>query len=286
MKKKNTYNINYKKLSKDLLKRNILLVKKHKYDDCDFKCTICNHTWNTSIDSIQRCGCQLCGYKNNSIRNRLSKDKIEKRLKSKNIKLLSPNYNNARDRLEFLCLICKHTWKTTAWSLISPKRKTGGCPKCAAKYRIFNHIKTKLNNRKRIIDMFGSQSDYRYETLKLTKLVNKYYSKFINSKKYNIDHICSVKTCFYYKIPIWIVSSPLNLQLLPFLENQQKKARSNITPLELVNKFNTWILENPEYAEMFIPDHISPYFDPSEVLRNQAELMSLIDQIPYKSGLL
>lgn len=279
---------NDKELLDDLAKRNIKFIKHTSYSDNDFECLTCGRKWKASIDQIRRSGCAICRYETLQNKFQMSFDAVIKKLKSKNITILCTEpYKNQHQYGIFKCDICDHEWETQYMNLLSnylTKKKQGGCPICAHKKRILNHKITKMNKRKYINENYGDQSDYRYKTIKTTRVVNKYYTKFKSSKTKNIDHKCSIKVCFFYDIPIWIAASPLNLEVLNFLDNQKKKAKCSIEPMELVKKFNEWIIINHDYAEMFIPNGVCPQYDINLIIEAENRLKEKYGEIPYKNG--
>lgn len=281
--------INDKQFLIFLNNKNIKFLKQETYNKCYFECVKCGKKWITSIDVIKRSGCKKCASIILQKRFQMSFEKILEILKSKNISVLNPKeYKNLHQKEMFKCNKCEYIWISEYQNLVSNfriKLGHGQCPKCANTQRKYNHILTKIKNRKYINEIFGNQSEYRYKVTKTTKLVNKYFTKFISNDDLNIDHICSVKTCFFYNIPIWITSSPVNLQQLKFKDNQKKKSKCHISPKQLIENFNKWIINNPEYVIMFIPDHISPLYPLELIDQASSQLKHQIDLIPYKNGL-
>ena len=68
--------------------------------------------------------------------------------------------------------------------------------------------------------------------------MNLYQEYEIGRKKYNIDHIRSIRDCFIDGLPPEIVSSPANLQILWWEDNNRKRAKSLINKEELLLRYS------------------------------------------------
>lgn len=68
-----------------------------------FKCIVCEHTWETSSDSVMRLsGCPSCALKNASDRYSFSNEIVVEKIKSMGMKLIGP-YQGMKVRTQFEC---------------------------------------------------------------------------------------------------------------------------------------------------------------------------------------
>lgn len=93
----------------------------------EFRCLVCNHTWETSCRSIlvNGSGCPKC---NSS---KLTNEIIDERICDRHIKRLG-DYKNKRTNLLWECLVCGFNWEATPGNVVINSIKSG-CPRCAGK---------------------------------------------------------------------------------------------------------------------------------------------------------
>jgi len=110
------------------------------------------------------------------------------------------------------------------------------CKLCMSEYDI-KYANSKFVKYRNVVD-FISNKNYRK------------YFKYINPLKlkrsfegYNLDHIVSVKDGFDNNISPDILSSPVNLRMLSFSENQVKKTKSDMSISDLYFLHNKFINE-------------------------------------------
>ena len=109
---------------KTLKKGGLELLGTYKNNKAPLKCRClsCRKIVYPKYNSITqgRGGCKTCGYKKLAIQNRLSKAEILKRLKEKNLELISPKtVTSIEQKIKVKCLICE----TKQFKTIHFKRK-------------------------------------------------------------------------------------------------------------------------------------------------------------------
>jgi DNA-directed RNA polymerase subunit RPC12/RpoP len=131
----------------------------------NFICLRCNHEWKTCLGSIRNKGtkCPKCSLKIPSQKEILDFLYYKK---------ISTNdfYMNANKKMNFICLICNHTWRTTIHCI---KNKGSGCPNCNISKsekecrRIFEYIFKKPFKSIRPTFLKGLELDGYNDDLKL-----------------------------------------------------------------------------------------------------------------------
>ena len=142
--------------------------------------------------------------------------------------LLSTKYINSRQKLKYICSM-GHS-KSTTWSDWNQGTK---CPICANIQLSGENSPRWKNYTKEEIKQFEG---YRENVKQITNHNFRKYHYIINPMEflrghmqYHVDHLFTVREAFDNKIPPEIVSSPINLQMLPATENISKGSRSDIT---------------------------------------------------------
>jgi hypothetical protein len=164
---------------------------------------------------------------------------VKEYIEKEGYSLLSNKYINANSKLEVKC-IKGHIYKVQ-WCAF---KRGGRCQKCyMLRNRGENHGNWK-NYSKKELEQFEI---YRNRIIYLS---NKNFIRFyyvINPKKYkrgryeyHLDHIYSVKDGFDNNIPVEIISSPVNLQMIYYKNNHKKSRRSDISKKELYDKYKFW----------------------------------------------
>jgi hypothetical protein len=109
-----------------------------------FKCMKCYREWNTSFRSIvQNIGCIKCSFKEIIC---LSMEDVIETIKDKNIECLDNEYVNSKIHMNWKCLVCKKSWKSSYDHI---KHSNSGCPNCASKRseRLCRDIFEKILNK-------------------------------------------------------------------------------------------------------------------------------------------
>ncbi len=150
---------------------------------------------------------------------------IKSQFEKEGYTLLSKEYKNAFQKLEYICPNGhKHSISWHSW------QHGQRCKYCAIKRRIKYYIGKDLE--KFIL--------YKKAIHNLSNRVYRKYKQYINPNNlkrnryfYHLDHIYSVIDGFENNIPIEIVSNPNNLRLIPAKENHIKFSKSYITKMML-----------------------------------------------------
>jgi len=172
-----------------------------------------------------------------SKRKRKTIDFIRRAFEKEGYQLLTTEYKNAHQHLSYVCP--RGHKNSTVWNHWQQGKR---CIKC---YHINN---TGIGN--------SSWKNYTKEEIKqyknyranVTQTTNQNFNKhyyLINplklSREYNLhhlDHIFSVRMGFDNNIPPEIISSPINLQMLPAKENMQKHNRSDMSKETLYDLYH------------------------------------------------
>jgi len=146
----------------------------------EWECLTCNHCWFAmpgNVLNANKTGCPECKRKivlcNQS--KKLNNEKIDERIKDRNIKRIGDYFDSKDKPIEWECLIDKHRWFTSPGNILNNK---SGCPICKNKnekaihklilesvknYTYFKHHKTFLfNNRKYIVDFYIEINNKKY----------------------------------------------------------------------------------------------------------------------------
>lgn len=107
-----------------------ILSKKYinNYTKLDCKCHECGHLWSASWATLGKgIGCPSCA--GNA---KYTLDQLKKLFKDSNlnIEIVSKNYKNSNEKMDFKCLVCGCEWSTSVSSIINGHT---GCPDCAIK---------------------------------------------------------------------------------------------------------------------------------------------------------
>lgn len=126
------------------------------------------------------------------------------------------------------------------------KRKSLGllyCKKCSMEANGINQHEKYLDTFKNIDEYKDYQAYVRLARSKTNQTYNKYKKEInpnnrnIGKKTNHIDHIFSVYEGFRENVPIEIISSKENLQILEAKENWKKNKKCDITKHELMEKY-------------------------------------------------
>lgn len=117
-----------KMVDQKLIDRNIIRLENiiNNKTAINFQCSVCNHIWNTSVDSVlnRNTGCPNCN------KTLLSNKDVDILLENKNIKRID-NYVNGHTKIMFQCLIenCNYYWTTSPAHILYDGT---GCPNCSS----------------------------------------------------------------------------------------------------------------------------------------------------------
>ncbi len=164
---------------------------------------------------------QRCPYCSGSAKKTIGE--IGKAFEAESYTLLSKEYKNNRQKLEYICSSGhRHSISWANWS------QGQRCPYCITESK----MKYKENLRK-----------YKIYREAINNLTNRIYYKnkrYINPRNlirdkysYHIDHIYSIIDGFKNDIPIDIISNPNNLRIILAKDNQIKNHRSYISKMML-----------------------------------------------------
>lgn len=230
---------------KDFTKRKGFQCISKSYTNCQaislqFKCPN-GHIFTTSWNSFRNHqGCLKCaGLEKKSL------EHIKEYVNEFGYQCVSDKYINSITKLIFLC-DKNHTFKMT-WSNI---RQSHRCPEC-------KKMKMSGENHR----LWRNYSDeelknwWKYKKA-VIRATNKNYEKYqhiLNPDSlprgvhtFHVDHKFSILDGYTNNIPIEVISSPVNCQLLPAHENRSKNGRSIISLDTLFNLYNQFKGENSD----------------------------------------
>jgi hypothetical protein len=143
-------------------------------------------------------------------------------------------YKNAKTKLLFECKTHAYKFETTPNQLLSGHVQ---CPECVAE----KSISTKLANSKSVVDPI-LKTDYEKYRQAVWRFSNRSYKKYMSEQtrdRHNhLDHVLSIVEGFRNNVPPEVVGSIHNLRMLEGNMNRSKSYRSEITPAELLERYN------------------------------------------------
>lgn len=224
----------------ELLKRNLKLLVPYTTLNKKYKilCTKHNVTYERN----------LCNYfdhlKSNPNLNLCRICRKEERinsLKNKCLELELLEYKNDSE-VTWTCKHCGHTFKRSGTEVLRGGWEgCNDCPECG-----YDRKKRFLNK------VFDSFDTYKEQVTLDTDWVNNKYLQLVSDKEHHIAHRCSIYDCYRHCIPVWMCSSPINLELKTGDDNLKKSRNSDLSISELVLRFSEWVLSHPEYL-LLIP---------------------------------
>jgi predicted nucleic acid-binding Zn-ribbon protein len=198
-----------------------------------FKCITCDNQFvdiSNNVLKRKNNGCPKCCERNE----KLTQEYINSELLIKNIKMID-EYKNKRTKNTFECLICGFKWSAHSYGVLKINK---GCKKCFHE----RYTKQRQEKARERLEKYGDFSAYKRTVQSFTKTVVRKFGLFqeyeIGRKKYNIDHIRSIRDCFADGISPEIVSSPVNLQIMWWSDNNKKRAKSLINKEELLLRYS------------------------------------------------
>jgi len=152
---------------------------------------------------------------------------VKKSFRQEGYQLLSKKYINSNTKLKYICP--KGHEHSINWNNWSSKKR---CYYCSSLFRDWSQEK---------ITEFGK---YRTYIISLSSKNYRKYKDIINPNnllrkrnKYHLDHIYSIYDGFENNVLPEIISSPINLQMLPESDNVRKSKRSHITLKKLNREY-------------------------------------------------
>jgi len=147
-------------------------------------------------------------------------EEIRKSFESEGYKLLTREYKDCFQKLEYICPNGhRHSITWASW------QQGHRCGKCQIKYY-----------SKEELEKFNK---YKEAVYNLTNRIYRKYKSYINPNNYrrgkhhHLDHIYSVIDGFENNVPIEIISNLNNLRMVPANENLSKNGNSNISKMLL-----------------------------------------------------
>lgn len=143
-------------------------------------------------------------------------------------------YKTAKTKLLFKCKTHKHKFETMPNQLLSGHVQ---CPECIVE----KSISTKLSNSKSVIDPV-LKTDYERYRRAVWRFSNRCYKKYmseqIRDRHNHLDHVLSIVEGFRNNVPPEVMGSIHNLRMLDGQMNRSKSYRSEISPAELLERYN------------------------------------------------
>jgi hypothetical protein len=158
----------------------------------------------------------------------------------KEVHLLFPHldvceqYQNAKTKILFECKIHRYKFKTMPSQVVLGHVQ---CPECVVE----KSISTKLANSKSVVDP-TLKTDYERYRQAVWRFSNRSYKKYmseqIRDRHNHLDHVLSIVEGFHNNIPPEVMGSIHNLRMLEGIMNRKKSYRSEISPAELLERYN------------------------------------------------
>jgi hypothetical protein len=143
-------------------------------------------------------------------------------------------YKNAKTKLLFECKTHAHKFETMPNQILSRHIQ---CPECVAEKSIF----TKLANSKSVVDP-KLKTDYEKYRQAVWRFSNRSYKKYMSEQprdRHNhLDHVLSIVEGFRNNVSPEVMGSIHNLRILDGQMNRSKSYRSEISPAELLERYN------------------------------------------------
>lgn len=143
-------------------------------------------------------------------------------------------YQNAKTKILFKCNTHGYKFETMPNQLLSGHVQ---CPECVVE----KSIAAKLSNSKSVIDPVF-KTDYEKYRQAVWRFSNRSYKKYMSEQlrdRHNhLDHVLSIVEGFKNNVPPEVMGSIHNLQMLDGHMNRSKSYRSEISPAELLERYN------------------------------------------------
>lgn len=144
-------------------------------------------------------------------------------------------YKNAKTKMNFTCTLHNETFTTNPNSILLGHIN---CPECI----VDKSIETKLQNSNSVIDP-REKSDYENYRRAVWRYSNRTYKTHLVEQKRDrhnhLDHVLSIVDGFKNNIDPEIMGSMHNLRIISGVANRKKSYKSDITPEELIKRYNT-----------------------------------------------
>jgi hypothetical protein len=143
-------------------------------------------------------------------------------------------YQNAKTKILFNCITHNYAFETTPNQLLSSHVQ---CPECIVE----KSISTKLTNSQSVVDP-ALKTEYERYRQAVWRFSNRSYKKYMSDQKRDrhnhLDHVLSIVEGFKHNVPPEVMGSIHNLRILDGQMNRSKSYRSEISVLELLERYS------------------------------------------------
>lgn len=243
-------------------------------DHCLFKCLLCGDkfkaTPKSKVQNFKKSGLPGCPSCTHKARYESIDIKNKQRLLDMGYILHEP-YKGLKEKLlvQNSNCDCGRSWETTPEHILSGR---AFCKPCNDENKIKRLQKSNEIRHKNSLKDLPAWEKYLKEVRVLTEQTYKEHHEKINPNNYprgrsgktgayHLDHIFSIKYCFYHDVPTSICAHHTNLKILPWKDNSSK-----------------W-----KSPSVIIPDVIKPYVTSSELYDNfYNHIKQYFSQIKFK----
>jgi hypothetical protein len=216
----------------------VLLSSRYKNNQTKlcFICSCENESIITFANFQQGQRCKKCGIKRTHDKQKHSYDYVKSFFEKQGCVLLSEKYKNTHQKLNYICSCGNHSSISFTSFLQGHK-----CRKCGTTKSTNTKIASGFWYNDKYKDKFEL---YRNRISSKSESAYRNYKSEINPLKlkrgnghYHLDHRLSVFDGFKNNIPVFLMSSPHNLEMLSEKENVRKHKNSSITKEQLFELF-------------------------------------------------